>query len=188
MGVDLIQLKTILIDYEDRHSEFQIENFIIRSSGCEWFQYKQALREIDSRANIIVALHDEKKAFEFPRYKLFFLKTRRKSQLKIIEKKIFNVEAELKIFLRIAEKLKKQIGEITPERRNQLETESWKNKGIKMAAIDILATGRISNQTYDFVFSLPKESQLEIFKTVSAIQPMGILGFEPDEIRAITKK
>jgi hypothetical protein len=112
----------------------------------------------------------------------------KKRKLEVIAANIIDTEREATRFAEIAEKLKTELGEITKERRYQLETESWKNKGIKMAAIDILATGRISNQTYDFIFSLPKGSQLELFSALSVKQPMALLGFEPDEIRAITKK
>jgi hypothetical protein len=192
--------KKILEDNESRHSDFQIENFIIRGQGDQWAQYKQCLREISSRdasirdseaRNDALVLATKKSV----RFRLWRFLNRKKAggngswpELKLPDGNLDDLKAELDCFLKIAEKLKAELGEISEERRYQLETASWKNKGIKIAAIDILATGRISNQTYDFIFSLPKESQLELFAKLSNKQPMALLGFEPDEIRAITKK
>jgi len=190
----------LLEDNESRHSDFQIENFIIKKQGDTWAQYKQCLREISSRHSSIKDSEARGKAFvsaakKNVRFKLWRFLNRKKVRgngsvpdIKLTDGNLEDLKAELDCFLKIAEKLKAELGEITPERRYQLETESWKNKGIKMAAIDILATGRISNQTYDFIFSLPKESQLELFSKLSAKQPMALLGFKPDEIRAITRK
>jgi hypothetical protein len=190
----------LLKDGENRHSDFQIENFIIKGQGDTWAQYKQCLREVSSRHSSIKDSEARNKAMVLAtkksiRFKLWRFLNRKKAggngsgpELKLPDGNLDDLKAELKCFLKIAEKLKSEIGEVSGERRYQLETESWKNKGIKMAAIDILATGRISNQTYDFIFSLPKESQLELFSALSVKQPMALLGFEPDEIRAITKK
>jgi hypothetical protein len=192
------QIEDLLKDHQGHHSNFQVENFIIGCSGDLWAQYKQALREIESRYEIVFTEREDLKV-EKGRIEKYAHGVNGDTALKAIlnrkiggyEKRLKNVRdtsRELKRFVDLAEKLKKELGEITEERRYQLETESWKNKGIKMAAIDILATGRISNQTYDFIFSLPKESQLELFAKLSNKQPMALLGFEPDEIRAITKK
>jgi len=196
----LNQIKNTLLDYEKNHSIFQIDNFIIGKQGDLWAQYKQCLREMRGRIDNLEVLNGELELIkiEIASFKLCWpsktaIKKKRmkkvwkKRKLEVIAANIIDTEREAVRFAEIAEKLKGELGEITPERRYQLETESWKNKGIKMAAIDILATGRISNQTYDFIFSLPKESQLELFSKLSAKQPMALLGFEPDEIRAITK-
>ncbi len=189
-----IIIESLLADYEAIHSCFQIKHFIVGASGDKWAQYKQALREIDARYNNLIDMEwQQQVAISASVKKKWYavLGVGKQSVNKVLEKKnreISGIKKELARFIEIAEKLKAELGEITEERRYQLETESWKNKGIKMAAIDILATGRISNQTYDFVFSLPKESQLELFAKLSNQQPMALLGFEPDEVRAITRK
>jgi len=189
--------ESLLYDNESRHSDFQIENFIIKKQGDKWAQYKQCLREIASRDSSIRDSEARNKALvsatkKSVRFKLWRLLNRKKNgsgpEIRLPDGNLDDLKAELDCFLKIAEKLKGELGEITEERRYKLETESWKNKGVKMAAIDILATGRVSNQTYDFIFSLPKKSQLEVFLKLSTKQPMALLGFEPDEIRAISKK
>ena len=44
-----IEIKKLLNDHQELHSEFQIENFIIGNQGDKWAQYKQSLREIKAR-------------------------------------------------------------------------------------------------------------------------------------------
>jgi hypothetical protein len=195
------KIKIILKDDEVQHSDFQVEHFIIGKQGDVWAQYKQCLREIKGRIESIRSIKDQIEVFRTKANgSRLFWPSKKNRAIDAVNKKraieqinnllndVIGTERELGRFVSLAEKLKAELGEISAERRYQLETESWKNKGIKMAAIDILATGRISNQTYDFIFSLPKDSQLELFAKLSNQQPMALLGFEPDEIRAITKK
>jgi len=197
---DRIDIENLLHDNESRHSDFQIDNFIIKKQGDSWAQYKQCLREISSRHESIKNNEAKAKAIKSKirktvRFKIWRLINRKKIAGNSVEfdqpemlKTTKNLKAELECFLKRARELKKVIGEITPEKRYELETESWKAKALKMAVIDVLSTGRISNQTYEFIFSLPKESQLEIFVMLSCKQPMEVLGFEPDEVRAIARK
>ena len=149
-------IKNLLKDYEGCHSDFQIDNFIIGSQGDAWAQYKQCLREINGRVEILESKSGKAAA---------------------------ETEKELARFIFHALRLKKEIGELTEEKRYQLETKSWAAKGLKMAAIDIMASGRISNQTYDFLFALPKESMVDIIKKLSSKKPMELLGFEPEGIK-----
>jgi len=195
------KISNMLGDHHDLHSEFQIENFIIKSQGDEWAQYKQCLREIKARVENIESDKIQLKILELNKTKKppFWFKIFKHKIIKIegatgsdkltsLKNTIKERERELECFVRIAEKLKDKLGDITAERRAQLEAESWKAKGLKMAALDLMSAGRISGQTLDFIFSLPKGSQLELFSKLSAKQPMALLGFEPDEIRAISKK
>ena len=151
-----IKIEKILVDHQELHSDFQIDNFIIGSQGDAWAQYKQCLREIKARVENIESKNG--KAAE-------------------------ETERELSRFVFHALRLKEEIGELTEEKRYQLETKSWAAKGLKMAAIDLMASGRISNQTYDFLFALPKESMVDIIKKLSSKKPMELLGFEPEEIK-----
>jgi hypothetical protein len=191
-----LEIETLLKDYERSHSRFQIEHFIIGSTGDTWHQYKHALREIENRYRYLNELKDKKDIAGVPAKikRWFFLRFSEKtSNIKNGDNRenddtILDIERELNEFVKIAKKIKKDIGEITDERRQQLEFESWKNKGLKMAAIDILSSGNISNQTYDFIFSLPKKAQLEIFHKLKDNPPMNLLGFEPDEIRALSNQ
>jgi len=191
-------IENLLKDHQGHHSNFQIENFIVGCSGDAWAQYKQALREIESRYEIILdartKLISHKKSMQKIKRSLNGDKRKIKSyglRVGAYRKELENaqdVKRELKKFVELAVRLKSEIGEVDSKKRQALETKSWKNKGVRMAAVDVLATGAISHQTYDFIFSLPKESQLELFKALSTKKPWELLGYQPDEIRAITKK
>lgn len=187
-------IENLLKDRENRHSDFQIETFIIKAKVDTWAQYKQCLREISARYESITKKENMEKAISAGikkdmRFKLWrFLRSKLFAWngsmlgIRLPDGNIDDLKAELDCLVKIAKKLKADLGEITPEKRYKLESESWKAKGLKMAAVDILATGRISNQTYDFILSLPRRSQIEIFEKLSSSPPMRLLGFDPNEI------
>jgi len=185
------EIQSLLTDYQELHSEFQIKHFIIASQGDRWAQYKQCLREIKARSESIKTEEIQLKILEASRNhkKKSWLKKLGRNKIKVenlsslekltaIKNTIKEKERELECFVNIAKKLKKEIGELTETKRYQLETRSWQAKGLKMAAIDIMASGRISNQTYDFLFALPKESMVDIIRQLSMKKPMELLGFE----------
>ena len=162
-------VEKLLSDFRPEHSEFQMENFII-GGGHPWGQYKQALRELSARHLVMVEssqkiaeLRDEikrQRAKWFGRghvngheAKLTALKDSRKSKAR-----------EYYTFYRIARDLKKQLGEITPKRRRELEAEMWLDKARRMAALDLMTTGGIQRQTAEFLTSLPREQRREIFR------------------------
>ena len=188
---DSVIVETLLKDHESRHSDFQIENFIIKKQGDAWAQYKQCLREISSRHESITGKENRARDIsagikKSVRFKLWrFLNRKRFAgngsgpEIKSADGNTKDLKAELACLLKIAQKLKEEIGEVTEEKRYQLETKSWAAKGLKMAAIDLMASGRISNQTYDFLFALPKDSMVDIIKELSSKKPMELLGFEP---------
>jgi len=200
-GGDLNRFKMqgLLEDYQELHSEFQIENFIVGNQGDRWAQYKQCLREIKARNETIISDTIQLKIIESSRkHKMFsWLKKigRHKIEIKgaigvdkftALKNTIKERERELECFFKIAKKLKEEIGEITEEKRYQLESESWKNKGIKLAAIDFLCSGRLSPQTAEFILSLPKDSQVEIFTKISENKPFKLLGLDEAKIEAKT--
>ena len=167
-----IEIKKLLNDHQELHSEFQIENFIIGNQGDKWAQYKQCLREIKARYE---KLESDKMQVEIlkmkpKQFRLFwpskiniakrkFAEISHKKQLDSIRDTIKERERELECFLKQAIKLKKHFGNINRERRQILELESWTAKGRRMVATDVALTGGISHQTFEFVLSLPSKSQ-----------------------------
>ena len=179
-----LKIKNLLNDYQELHSEFQIDNFIIGNQGDKWAQYKQCLREIKAR-------HD---SIESDKMQLEILKMKPKprrifwpSKINIAKRKMAKISAakqldsirdtigerqrELDCFLKRARELKKHFGSINGERRQQLELESWTAKGRRMAAIDRILTGGISHQTFEFILSLPLESQNSILDKILPNDP-----------------
>ena len=162
-------VEKLLSDFRPEHSEFQMENFII-GGGHPWGQYTQALRELSARHLAMVESGEKIRELKahiaterrkwFGRghvnghaAKLATLKDSRKSKAR-----------EYYTFYRIALDLKKQLGEITPKRRRELEAEMWLDKARRMAALDLMTTGGIQRQTAEFLTSLPREQRRELFR------------------------
>lgn len=175
-----LEIKKIMADYQELHSDFQIDNFIIGNQGDKWAQYKQCLREISARLENIENKKAELKLFELKnggRPRLYWpskynvekrklAKQQKQKRLKAIHDIMSEYERELSRFLKHASELKAHFGSINRERRQQLELESWTAKGRRMAAIDRILTGGISHQTFEFILSLPVESQNSILDKI----------------------
>jgi hypothetical protein len=162
-------VEKLLSDFRPEHSEFQMENFII-GGGHPWGQYKQALRELSARHNAMVESGDQvrelKARIDKERAKWFgrghvngF-----ESKLKALKESRKSKAREYCTFYRIARDLKRQLGEITPQRRRELEAEMWLDKARRMAALDLMTIGGIQRQTAEFLTSLPREQRREIFR------------------------
>ena len=179
-----IEIKKLLMDYQELHSEFQIDNFIIGNQGDKWAQYKQCLREIKARCE---SVESDKMQVEIlkmkPKPRRLFWPSKiniakrklaeisHKKQLDSIRDTIKERERELDCFLKQAVRLKKQIGNVNRERRQKLELQSWTAKGRRMAAVDRILTGGISHQTFEFILSLPLKSQNSILDKILPNDP-----------------
>ena len=167
-----MDLKELLKDHQIYHSNFQIDNFItVRAGETQYGQYKQALRELFKRYRGLKELYvgkellqvdiDEmsvsiaKTVFEERRNKINLAK--HKMSMEDLERNIFDTEREFRRFLAQADTLKEKIGDLTPERRNELDMDMWIHKLKSMVAIDYITKGRISENPLAFIRSLPKE-------------------------------
>ena len=184
------KIKELLTDYQRAHSEFQINNFIVGAAGDDWAQYKQALREIASRFDQI---EDYPLQIELAEIELKEIKARRAwfSKTKKARREIEIVRAERRIeaskrkeketrrelaeFVARAVELKAAIGELTDEKRRELEARSWEDKARKLAALDLISGGGISRTTSEFIFSLPAESRRRLIDTISTNDKRQIL-------------
>jgi hypothetical protein len=179
----------LLIDFEAKHSDFQITNFIVGGQGSEWFQYGQCLREIKGRReslenaqDSLLLLRADKKSLRRKIKLLFMGRERRKIFLKnelrrsvALSEDIREVERELKRFVEIAVKLKKKIGDIDERKRKELDAAAWIDKARQMAAIEILTMGRPSKQTFEFILSLPKKQRAAIIAEIKHGKPEKVL-------------
>jgi Mg/Co/Ni transporter MgtE len=163
------RVEKLLSDFRPEHSEFQMENFII-GGGHPWGQYKQALRELSARHNAMVESGEQirKLKDEIARARRHWFNGRSVIE---IEKLLDNAKRERKskareylTFYRIARDLKRTLGEISPQRRRELEAEMWLDKARRMAALDLMTNGGIQRQTAEFLTSLPREQRREIFR------------------------
>ena len=146
------QLNELLKDHQPFHSEFQMDHFItIRAGGTPWGMYRQALRELDSRKSALLEHYSKRQSLEM--------------QKNTLDRTIADQEREFKHFYAQAVALKNDLGELTPERKAQLERETWLHRLKMKAAIELRTIGRVSEDTMETLLALPKverEAVLEV--------------------------
>lgn len=186
-------LQNLLEDHRLYHSEFQQDYFITtRSGGTIYGQYKQSLRELYKRFRGLKGLYHEREMlqvdideleekilnecnfnkFEQRRNKL----NSEKKQLDMIElnKNVEDTEREFKRFYQHASSLKEQIGELTEEKRNQLDKEMWIHKLKEIAAVDFISNGRLKNTTVELINSVPINDRYELLTLTDSTKPHNI--------------
>ena len=168
------KIESLLEDYQPRHSEFQIDNFIVGKQGDQWSQYKQALREIEDRYNSLVNQKEEMELLDLKRWrwsgfgrKAQIIKARRQRNRELMEKGIAETERELNRFVEIAVKLKERMGKLDYEKRQVLESDSWRQKALRMAGIDLMVNGRIGQSTMELVLALPAKERFLVLAILS---------------------
>ena len=174
------KIEKLLRDFQKFHSEFQIENFIIRSQGNLWGQYKQCLREISSRNDQLQDLEDDLKLIRIDidqmNQKWFFFKISSKKRheiklQKMIRKKeslkanIKEISRELSEFVRIGESIRYKAwgnSTLSGEKIKALEKQMWHEKARFMMAIDLITIGNISKSTIEMIYSMPRKMKSEL--------------------------
>ena len=166
-------LKALLADHQMYHSEFQMDHFItVRSGGTPYGMYKQAVRELYKRARGLRGLFTEHAKLEIDLAEKIDLQESGKSKYDraraIVEARelrgrldelahnLADTEREFLHFYRQASALKKEIGELTAEKRDLLEREMWIHKMRAMAAMDYLTAGRLTQGTLELLTCVPK--------------------------------
>lgn len=136
MSMDI--MLPLCADFNDAHSPFQIDHFIIGESGeTLWGMYQQALRELIARLQ--GASHKPMSPGQ---------------------------RAECVRFLAIAIAIKKQFGEITQERRDELDRDMWLARFKRMAALDLLSEYQITRGTWRVVLHVPQVFRADLVDTM----------------------
>jgi coenzyme F420-reducing hydrogenase delta subunit len=169
-----MNIDEILKDYESKHSEYQIENFIVGMQVGDWAKYKQCLREIKNRVETLQGLKEELEIERLKSNGYFNIATsisrrkrrlkeigrvRKKRALKALDDDIISTEREISKFFEVAKKLKEEIGDLTPEKRDLLEADSWFQKARQMAAIDMICDHGLSKPTFEMILALPEKDK-----------------------------
>jgi hypothetical protein len=189
-------VKNLLADYEKYHSSYQMENFIIGSQGNAWGQYKQCLREIKSRSQNIEEMKDERKLLELDiadlRIKRFFCfrrstRIRNAIRLNSLRRKLLDLEEslshtlrELIFFVDSAKRIKSESWgnkPITGDMRKSLEAQMWFERITQMMAVDMLAFGRVSKNTFDMIFNMPKTDRKELLAMIEPANIENLIGW-----------
>lgn len=185
--MDLKNLERLLNDHQTGMSDFQDDYFVTaRAGGTTYGQYKQSLRELYKRFRGLRELVYGENGQKFMDLKIRKLENdlkndeldefeREELELKLKHKYLIYEENERAIndtyrefmrFYQQAETLKERVGELTPERRRELEKDMWKYRVKEMAAIDYLQMGRLKNTTIEFLSCMPEEDRPELYELV----------------------
>jgi hypothetical protein len=177
----MIDLGTLFGDHQLYHSEFQMDNLItIRAGGDTYGQYKQSLRELYKRYRGLKGLYSERDLLQvdidelaeklasdkFDERRNTINHRTKTLNMDEMNKNIEETEREFRRFYAQACALKSTIGELTPERRDELDRGMWEYKMKDMAAVDFLTTGRLGVNTIEFIGAVPIEMRGRILKQI----------------------
>lgn len=178
------KINELLKYYSSSHSRFQIEQFIIGSQGPAWFQFKQCLREIDSRWKQIKDIKDDILIAELNLTNLINKKFIRKKKREInalkYKKELRNYEHlkttlneiyfELKVFVERADGIKSNYwgkDELSAEKMEKLEINGWFEKTKYLMALDLITIGSLSRGTAEMIYSMPKGMKKELLNNLN---------------------
>jgi dimeric dUTPase (all-alpha-NTP-PPase superfamily) len=177
----MLNLQDLLKDHQLYHSELQQDYFItIRAGGTTYGQYKQALRELFKRYRGLKELYTNKELLQVDIDELAVKTTcnqfeQRRNEINLrkkqgdmieLDKNIEDTEREFKRFYQQANALKVIIGDLTDEKRKQLDADMWEYKIKEMAAIDFLSHGRLQNNTVELIGVLPMAMRERILELI----------------------
>jgi len=178
-----------LADYERFHTEFQIEHFIIAGAGVSPYgEWKQIRRELAGRLAGLRGFRDSKieNALETERLEKSWRwtrrgRTRRFVMLRKLEESRADMIAaerdtvrEIRAFRTRLAELVDRLGDLTPERRAELESDFWFRKLRASVALEVLSSGRVAKNTLDAVVSCPPEwwpHFVAVFQDPSSVLP-----------------
>ncbi|WP_028316694.1 hypothetical protein [Desulfatibacillum aliphaticivorans] len=176
------EIQTYLQDHQKFASQFQLEHFVaVKNGGTAYGRYRQVCREIAKRSRSLKQLDCERRILLIDMEELeahasskdnaaarksAITLEMKQNALEELDASIAGAQREMAVFKGLAAPLKAEIGELTDERRNELEAELWEVKLGHAAVLDVLTTGRVRRGTMEAVLSLPDESRDRIVSKV----------------------
>lgn len=160
----------LLKDHKGGMTEFQHDRFVTGMAGTPYGQYRQSLRELNSRVDGLRdgyyelesiqidideqehIIENSENEFERRRAEITF-----KQKTLLLESKkraIVEREEDALSFYRQAVQLKEQVGDINSENQEEFNEEYWEHKIKKMAALDLMTTGRLARPTIETALAL----------------------------------
>lgn len=191
-------LKELLNDHRLYHTEAQQDFFITTKAGGNlWGQYKQAIRELYKRFRGLrettcdrdkLEVEIEEQLFiantsedEFKKRYAVIEHIRKTMQMEEIERVIKDTKKEFQRFYSQACILKKQLGEITEEKRKKLDKELLLYKIKESAAVEYSISKGISQRTYENIHCLPAELRKNIVDEIKDQQKLILWYFEKND-------
>lgn len=149
-------INELLKDFQLYHSEFQIIHFILKgSSPTKYGIYKQCLRELDKRYKAIKELKIQ-------------LDSSNNEKLDYINQSGKDLIREFEIIYKVAVSLKQEIGELTNEKRKDLEYELWEATVKTEMAKDLYTIGMLSKDTLNMISALPSGMKKKVIRCMES--------------------
>jgi hypothetical protein len=179
-------INELLEDHRTGQDATQLGSFVL-GGRTAWGTYKKAIRELYKRIRGLrqmITAHDlllidmeeaqDRIASDDERdSRRAAIELRAMSgQLEESERNIRDTKREAALCCRVANELKNEFGEITEERRSELDREEWRWWHLKRAAISKLTTGRVDDVTLKNLISLPiseRDEWLSVIKDDKAL-------------------
>lgn len=161
------------------HTPFQIDHFILRRGNwTPWGEYRQCVREIRRRRRGVVQLDDEIHAVLLDLADArgtwcFRERSRARRTIRVrgllekvreLERAQSNERRELAHFEARARALRAELGELSQQRREDLEREAWLVRIRIMVASDLARTHTVANETLMHVLCLDPPERTAIFR------------------------
>jgi hypothetical protein len=179
------RLKELLDDHETGMSKFQDDYLVTaRAGGNLWGMYVQSLRELYRRFRGLREIYCDLEKNQIDIDELEYLlnqdnfednyEKRRKEldykrkimQMEEGERVLKDTKREFINFYKQASYFKDQLGDLTPERKQQLDEEYWEYNLKETIVIDFIANGRLRNTTYEMLQSVPEDMKLRVMKEI----------------------
>ncbi len=168
-------LNELLQDHRTGQDASQLGSFVL-GGRTKWGTYKQAIRELYKRIRGLrqmitdrdlllidmeeieerISCDDERDA-----RRATIERRAMQGRLEESERGIRDTKREAALFYRVAAELKTEFGEMTEERRAQLDREEWRWWHIKRAAIAKLSSGRVDDVVLKNLMSIPTAERHE---------------------------
>lgn len=179
-----MSLEGLFADHQLYHSDWQIDHFILSANGGTIYgRYKQALRELHKRYRGLKGLYAERALLEIDIEELADVESKapespdaRRHAIRLAQKRmaldglqrnIRDTEREFLRFYAHATMLKEQVGELTPERRAELDRDMWLHQIKAMAAADIMALGHLNSGTVNLLMAIPVRRRAWLWEDIT---------------------
>ncbi len=168
----MTSLSELLADHQEFHSDLQMDSFItMRSGGTLYGCYKQALRELDARTTALIQRYEARRLLEIDIEELASGEsvdpwTCKRDAVRLATKRallgkcnqvVNDTEREFWRFYCQAIAIREVLAEVGVRfpldhaTRDRLDQEMWEHRLKCMAAVDLLATGRLAQTTVEFL-------------------------------------
>jgi hypothetical protein len=191
MSIQENEILDVLSEHNFGMSDYQIQNYVIKSQVTNYRQIKQSLIELNARRDAILQIEVDQKRRKIEKKKIKYDLENSKDQFKkeLLEIDLEEVEKDLeyaeKRFLIQKKEYQLFLDLITSqfETKEQLEEyitnpeeerKYWIARMGKQAAIDLLSTGRIGTGNMDSISMMSEVDQVQTLKV--AIQYSGLMG------------